>query len=65
MRRTREIVRVMNLSMARGMEQHTVAYCITPAARPLDRVMVVPSGDRGECLAAVRTPSLLAFPERE
>jgi len=56
---------VMHVPMAGGVEQHAIAGRVTPAMRPPDLVMVVPSGDRGDRVAAVRAASVLAFPEGE
>ena len=53
----------MDLAVAGRVEQHPVVRGVTAAMRPPDLVMVVPSRDHGDRVAAVWTAPLLAFPE--
>src|SRR5262249_39237786 len=62
-RHTRRTQSMMELSVARRVEQHPIVYRIAAAVRPPDLVVEVPRRRRGDPCVAMRTASLLPFPE--
>ena len=54
---------MVHLTVAGRVEQHPIVRGITAAMRPPDLMMVVPSRDCGDRLAAVWTAPILALPE--
>jgi hypothetical protein len=55
----------MELSVARRVEPPPIVYGIAAAVRPPDLVVEVPPRRRGDLCVAMRTASLLPFPEVE